>query len=1172
MADDEVSVKVSADDTGLKQGFDSAGARTQRFADEQERQAKKAGVAWQSASRLVGKALIGFGAAGVAGFATAGAAAAGFESPMRRVNTIAKLSEEQFGKLKLEVQALGDRLKTTQSFDKMAVALYDIYSAGLDGDKAMKTLEAATIAADAGSADLATTTDVLTTAMIAYKLPAEKAGYVSDILFKTVDKGKVSFQELASSIGPVLTVASKFGVSIEEVGAAYAQLSLTAASPAEAATALERAITQMAAPTPEIVKKLDNLGVSYGKNALASKGFLAVLREWVAASGDSDSELRRMLSSSEALKVGLELASDGGETYVGMLEDMGYAAGSSAAANAEMTKDFKFSWDVLAKELKNAAIKVGEVFLPLGTQMLQFASKVVSGFNTASEGTRQWYVGLGAGAIAISGVTGALFLLAPQIAALPRAFALARTAAAAVAGILTSEVVVAITGVVGAMALLVTAWDKDWLHMRTTAVAGAEAIREALVGIKAPGFTDEPDDPAALKRAGALQHRAQMGGVNVVSPYGGFPASGSGLKVTFLKPGLSGAGRGLSTSARGLGSQNPEVQRLLDQLKGDEERLKQINEKAKAEMEAAGNKTKKRAQSEDDLRLAMVAQAKALVRSETTTSEVRQAMGGLGTDTTQCANTMRLISKKAGLVFPTDLQPFDKQLLGRGEGVGPANADSLFGGKVGKFFRDKKQAKAGDLAFYDTAARPGVVQHVEMVDNEGGTIGASANARKVVQRQGIGDLGDRRLIGFISPSIYKGKHAGAQSGLNDDSYVEQLKKQRQDFLEFLETDAEEQARTLYENYQKALKGAANPAERQKLGELYAQKRNDQEVENNTGEGQLIGFGREMSAPDAARDMIEEMVQRQRQAYEERKAMGVVDTQARIAEIKTVLQSDLLAHETRKGLEAEKYQLETDYNQLIIDNADQRVERTLEDLEFERQTGQISLAEKMARLQQETIGFQGSLQTKRQLLTELHNTEMQMEQERNAMADQTFANIEQGLQGMLTQSLSSQQSFSQSFQSLWKSLANSILAELAKMLIKALALQAVMRGIFGFFGGIFGGFSSAAASIPTGGLDLAALPIAHSGGMVVPGGIASFHKGGGVGIKLRPDEVLAKLQVGEMVLSQDHVAALQSSRGYDEPRAISVTQHNYQSFGNQVDANRNNNALVRDMRRGLAEQR
>lgn len=1171
MADDEVSVKVSADDTGLQQGFDSAAKRTERFANEEERQAKKAASAWQKASKLVAKALVGFGAAGVAGFGVAGAAAANFESPMRRVNTIAKLSEDQFSKLKVEVQQLGDRLKTTQSVDKMADALYDIYSAGLEGERALKTLEAATIAADAGSADLAITTDVLTTAMIAYKLPAEKAGYVSDLLFKTVDKGKVSFSELASSIGPVLTVASKFGVSMEEVGAAYAQLSLTASSPAEAATALERAIVQMAAPTPDVVKKLDTLGVSYGKNALASKGFLAVMREWVAASGGSDSELRRMLSSSEALKVGLELASDGGETYTGMLKGMGTAAGSAAAANDQMAKDFWFSWGVMAKEVKNAAIKVGSVFLPLGTEILQFGATAVHGFNTASEGSRQMIVGVSGAAFAISGLTGAAFLLAPQIAALPRVFAMAKTASATIAGILTSELVVGIVAVGAALGGLYIAWEKDWLGMRTTAVENAKAIREALIGIQAPGFREsdlvpfDPVDARAQKQAGLLQNRqlpkGMANGLGLVALPGGFKTPAGMPKVTITKP---------SKTAQ----MNPEVQRMLDNLKGQEDQLKAINAKAKADMETAGKKTKERAKSEDELRLAMVAQAKALVRAGTTTAEVREAMGRVGTESTQCANTMRLISEKAGLVFPTDLHPLDKKLLGSGEGVGPATADSLFGSRVGTYFKDPKRARAGDLAFYDQADRPNVVRHVEMVDDQGGTIGASSGARRVVQRQGIGDLGPLRLLGFISPSLYKGKKAGAQAGLGGEAseYLEQIKKNRQEFLTFMETDAERSVRELFEDYKTALKGARTPEEQQKLGDLYAQKRNDLEVESGTGEGQMIGFGRDMSAPDAAREMIAEMIETQRTAYEQRKAMGVADTQARIAEINAVLQSDLVAQETRRGLEAEKYQLQTDYQQLLLDNADQRVERALEDLEFERETGQISLQEKMARLQQEMVGFSGSLQVKRQLLQELHQTEMQMEQERNAMADMVFQNIEQGFQGMLTQALSSQQSFSQTFSSLWKSLANQILAELAKMIIKALALQAILRGIFGMFGGIFGGISSAASNIGAGGLDLVGgLPIAHAGGVVVPGGIRSFHTGGPVLKGVMPNEILAKLKVGETVLTEDHTSAIMNAPD-PGPRqlAYSPTQHFY--MNSELDYQRFQARQMNDLRRGMAENR
>jgi TP901 family phage tail tape measure protein len=1173
MAEDEVGVKVSADDTGLQSGFDSAAARTKRFATEQERQAATASKAWQKASKDVGKALLAFSAAGVAGFAVAGNQAAMFETNMRRVNTIAKLSEDRFSSLTAQVQAMGDRMKTTQSVDKMAAALYQIYSAGLEGEKALKTLEAATVAADAGAADLATTADVLTTAMIAYKLPAEKAGYVSDILFKTVDKGKVSFSQLASSIGPVLTVASKFGVSLEEVGAAYAQLSLTAASPAEAATALERAITQLAAPTPEVRKQLDSLGVSYGRNAIAAKGFMGVLQEFKAASGGSDSELRRLLSSSEALKVGLDLATDGGEAYAEKLKAMGTAAGAAAAANDEMAKDFKFSWEVLAKEVTNAAVKVGQVLLPFGQQLLDLGITGARSFNSMSLAGRESAIGMGVGAVAIGGITGALLLLAPNIAALPKAFSLARGAVALMAGSLNIGLVAAIAGVGLAMAGLVKAWTEDWGGMRTTAEQGAQAIREALIGIKAPGFTednlgsDDARDIRARRLAGlpvrsSLTAAGSANGIQLASPRGGF-SNTSGISVSLAKGGKAPV--------------DPNVQRLLDNMGKQQANLDAINAKAKAEMEDAGKKTKKRAATEEDLRLAMVAQAKALVRAEMKTSEVREAMGGLGTDSTQCANTMRLISKKAGLVFPVDMQPWDKALLGSGEGVGSATADSLFGGKVGKFFRDRAQARAGDLAFYDTPNRPGVVQHVEMVDDQGGTIGASSSAGKVVQRRGLGNVGDRRLLGFVSPTVYKGKRSGAQAGLGDmGDYEELLKERRADFLAFVETDLDESTRELFEKYKKALMGARTDSERQAVSEKFGQARNDLLVANDTTggmEASAISFGREMSDPNAGRNMVEELIQQQRDYYAQRKELGIEDTKSRIAEIEMVLKSDLVANDTRRSLEVEKRQLAMEWQQQELDNADQRVERTLEDLEFERSTGQISLEEKLARLQQETVAFAGSINTRRQLLLEIHNTEVQLTQERNALADQVFQSFEQGLQGMLQQSLSSQTSFKSTFTSLWKSIANQVLAELVKMIVKALALQAIMRGIFGFFTA----GASEAIGLGAGGLDLVSAPlgIAHTGGTVVPGGIASFHTGGGVGLlgaKLRSDEVLAKLQVGEVVLSRDQVAAVQSSEGPGGGGAPQVNLYQTNHISNDMDLARVSDYMTRDLRRGLAEQR
>ena len=81
-------------------------------------------------------------------------------------------------------------------------------------------------------------------------------------------------------------------------------------------------------------------------------------------------------------------------------------------------------------------------------------------------------------------------------------------------------------------------------------------------------------------------------------------------------------------------------------------------------------------------------------------------------------------------------------------------------------------------------------------------------------------------------------------------------------------------------------------------------------------------------------------------------------------------------------------------------------------------------------------------------------------------------------------------------------------------------------------GIFTGGASTAFSGIGSGASMIVPSIAHTGGMVVPGGIDTFHSGGLVGsrLSLASDEVLAKLQTGEVVLSRQQVQAAKQGGG------------------------------------------
>lgn len=143
---------------------------------------------------------------------------------------------------------------------------------------------------------------------------------------------------------------------------------------------------------------------------------------------------------------------------------------------------------------------------------------------------------------------------------------------------------------------------------------------------------------------------------------------------------------------------------------------------------------------------------------------------------------------------------------------------------------------------------------------------------------------------------------------------------------------------------------------------------------------------------------------------------------------------------------------------------------------------------------------------------LQKSRIAEQQQWGQMMQQMSGNFE----GFLTNVMTGNQTFKKSFEQLWKSISQLVINEIAKMIVKALALKAIMKSIGGFFGFHDGGWVEG---------DVVPPDEFHSGGWVGGRRLPSFHSGGWVGSRLRSDETLAKLQTGEFVLSRRHIAGL-----------------------------------------------
>lgn len=298
-----------------------------------------------------------------------------FDAAMRNVNSIAKLPEAAFAELEQRVLDLSKTVP--QSAETLAKGLYDIQSSGFSAADALKLLEVSAKGASAGL----TTTDVssraLTSILNAYGKSVDDAQAVMDVLFRTVDRGVLSFEELANNIGSVAGTANIAKVPIEQVGAAFATLTKGGINAAESETAINQLLLSFIDPAKEAREAAAALGIDLSASALASKGLAGVMEEVRIKTGGSAEAMAKLFPNVRALKAALGLTREEGKAFAEDLAAMGKAAGATDAAFREQAKGVAFQLKVLQNNLEAAGIALGSLFLPAINEAFGFIRSTV---------------------------------------------------------------------------------------------------------------------------------------------------------------------------------------------------------------------------------------------------------------------------------------------------------------------------------------------------------------------------------------------------------------------------------------------------------------------------------------------------------------------------------------------------------------------------------------------------------------------------------------------------------------------------------------------------------------------------------------------------------------------------------------------------------------------------
>lgn len=316
-------------------------------------------------TKIVATGMATIGATLAAGTAAAIKFGSEFESSMAKVSTMVDTN-------KVNMQELNDGVvKLSNSTGKSAVelseAMYSALSAGVDVGNSLSFVEQSNKLATAGFTTTESAVDALTTVMNGYKMSADQATAVSDMMLQTQNKGKTTVDELAHSLAQVTPTAAAMSVGFDQVSAALATMTAQGVPTAQATTQLNSLFAELGKSGTQANKAFSEAtkGTKY-----AGKSFQDLMKQGVPLNeildlmggyaGKNGKSLLDMFSSIEAGKAALTMSGESAQMFTDNLDAMRNSAGLTEEGYDKMMDTFDAKIGILKENAKNFGIVIYE--------------------------------------------------------------------------------------------------------------------------------------------------------------------------------------------------------------------------------------------------------------------------------------------------------------------------------------------------------------------------------------------------------------------------------------------------------------------------------------------------------------------------------------------------------------------------------------------------------------------------------------------------------------------------------------------------------------------------------------------------------------------------------------------------------------------------------------------
>lgn len=409
-----------------------------------------------------------------------------FDSAMSNVRaaTMATAAEQrELGEAALEAGA-----DTAYSASEAAAAEEELAKAGLSVAQVVGgSLNGALALAAAGQLEVARSAEIMATTLTQFRLPAEQAAHVSDVLAAGAGKAQGSVDDLALALSYVGPIAGSVGFSLNETAGTIAYFATQGIIGEKAGTSLRGVLASLQAPSAAANAEMEKYGISMfdsGGNMLSMAGIAEQLKTRLGDLTEQErlAALGRIFGN-ESLSAATLLYEGGAaevDKWTNAVDDSGYAAEQAAIRQDNLAGDI----EKLGGAFDTALIRTGTSANDVLRTMVQGLTELVDMYGEAPEPIQATALILGVATVAVllfaGGAVGARAKFLELKGALDATnTSMGKTAiAGAVAGLALTGVLAIVAGLMAAQADARARAESYADALRQTGTSADEAARD----------------------------------------------------------------------------------------------------------------------------------------------------------------------------------------------------------------------------------------------------------------------------------------------------------------------------------------------------------------------------------------------------------------------------------------------------------------------------------------------------------------------------------------------------------------------------------------------------------------------------------------------------------------------------------------------------------------------